>query len=67
MDPKSIAILLAFIGAATIFLAQQQPSKVSVFESWKAKHTINFASQMENIYREEVFHENIAKIESHNA
>ena len=67
MSTKPIAILLALVGAATLFLAQQQPSKRSVYESWKANHTISFSSQTEEIYREKVFHENLAKIEAHNA
>jgi C1A family cysteine protease len=67
METKSVALLLALLGAATIFLAQQTPSKRSVFESWKAKHTISFASETENIYREKVFHENLARIEAHNS
>jgi len=67
MDSKTVALLLALLGAATIFLAQQAPSKRSVFESWKANHTIYFTSETENIYREKIFHENLAKIEAHNA
>ena len=62
MNGKQIAVILALIGAAAVLLGQQQTSKVSEFESWKAKHGVNYASQFENAYRERVFLENLAKI-----
>jgi len=67
MNGKQIAVILALIGAAAVLLGQQQTSKVSEFESWKAKHGVNYASQFENAYRERVFLENLAKIEAHNS
>lgn len=66
MNGKQIAVILALIGAAAVLLGQQQTSKVSQFESWKAKHGVSYASQFENAYRERVFLENLAKIEAHN-
>ena len=67
MNGKQLAVLIAFIGAAALILSQNQGSKISQFDSWKAKHGINYASQFENAYRERVFLENLAKIEAHNA
>ena len=67
MNGKQLAVLIAFIGAAALILSQNQGSKVSQFDSWKAQHGINYASQFENAYRERVFLENLAKIEAHNA
>ena len=67
MNGKQIAVILAIIGAAAVLLGQQQTSKVSDFESWKARHSVNYASQFENAYRERVFLENLAKIEAHNS
>ena len=67
MNGKQLAVLIAFIGAATLLLSQQQGSKVSHFESWKARHGVEYASQFENAYRERVFLENLAKVEAHNA
>ena len=67
MNGKQIAVILALIGAVAVLLGQQQPSKATDFESWKAKHGIHFASQFENAYRERIFLENLAKIEAHNS
>ena len=67
MNGKQLAVLIAFIGAAALLLSQQQGSKVSQFESWKARHSVEYASQFENAYRERVFLENLAKVEAHNA
>ena len=57
---------MALIGAALLF-NQPQGSKVSQFETWKSQHSIHFSSEIENIYRERIFHENLAKIEAHNS
>ena len=67
MNGKQLAVLVAFIGAAALILSQNQGSKVTSFESWKAQHGIVYASQFENTYRERVFLENLAKVEAHNA
>jgi C1A family cysteine protease len=67
MNGKQIAVILALIGAVAVLLGQQQPSKATDFESWKAKHGIHYASQFENAYRERIFLENLAKIEAHNS
>ena len=67
MNGKQLAVLVAFIGAAALILSQNQGSKVTSFESWKAQHGIVYTSQFENTYRERVFLENLAKIEAHNA
>lgn len=67
MNGKQLAVLVAFIGAAALLLSQQSGSKVSHFESWKAAHGIEYASQFENAYRERVFLQNLAKVEAHNA
>ena len=66
MQGKHIAILLALIGAALLF-NQPQGSKVSQFEAWKSQHSIHYPTEIENIYREKIFLENLAKIEAHNA
>ena len=67
MNGKQLALVLAFVGAAVVLLGHQQGSQVSDFESWKSTHSIVFASQFENAYREKVFIENLAKIAIHNA
>ena len=67
MNGKQLAVLIAFIGAAALLLSQQQGSKVSHFEAWKARHGVEYASQFENAYRERVFLENFAKIQAHNS
>jgi C1A family cysteine protease len=66
MSEKQIAALVVLI-CAIILLGHQQSSQASRFESWKTDHGISFPSQLENAYREKVFLENLAKIETHNA
>ena len=67
MNGKQLAILLAVIGAAAVLLNVQQTSTVSEFESWKGTHTIKYASEFENKYREKIFLENLAKVNTHNS
>lgn len=67
MNGKQLAVILAIIGAAAVLLGQQTTNKVSEFESWKAKHGVSYASEFENAYRERIFLENLAKINTHNS
>lgn len=67
MNGKQLAVLLAVISAAAVLLNVHQTSTVSEFESWKAKHSIKYASEFENAYRERIFLENLAKINLHNS
>ena len=67
MNGKQLAVVLAFIGAAAMLLNNQASSKVSEFDTWKARHGIVYTSTFENAYRERIFLENLAKIEAHNA
>jgi hypothetical protein len=67
MNGKQLAVLIAVIGAAAVLLNVQQSSTVSEFESWKGKHGIKYVSEFENAYRERIFLENFAKMNSHNS
>jgi C1A family cysteine protease len=67
MNGKQLAVLLAVIGAAAVLLNVNNASTASEFESWKGKHGIKFASEFENAYRERIFLENLAKVNSHNS
>lgn len=67
MNGKQLAVLIAVIGAAAVLLNVQQSSTISEFESWKARHSIKYASEFENAYRERIFLENLAKINTHNS
>ena len=67
MNGKQLAVLIAFIGAAALLLSQQQGSKTSEFEAWKAHHGIVFTSEIENVYREKIFLQNLAEIKAHNS
>jgi C1A family cysteine protease len=67
MNGKQLAVVLALIGAAAVFLGHESTSKVSQFEAWKAKHSISYGSQFEEAYREKIFLENLAQIEAHNS
>ena len=66
MNGKQLAVLLAFIGAAAVLLQHNQ-AQVSEFGAWKAKHSISFASEVEDLYREKVFMANLAKVNAHNS
>jgi C1A family cysteine protease len=48
-------------------MGYQSTSTISEFESWKAKFGVTFSSEFENTYRERIFLENLAKINTHNA
>jgi C1A family cysteine protease len=67
MNGKQIAVLLAVISAAAVLLNYQPTSSVSEFQSWKAKFGVKFESEFENVYRERIFLENLAKINTHNS
>lgn len=64
---EQLAILITIIGAATLLLSQQQTSKPTEFEAWKENFGVKYSSQYEELYRERVFLENLAKIAAHNA
>jgi hypothetical protein len=67
MDAKQLAVLIAIIGAASVLFAQyDNKTIVSEFESWKAAHGMKFESKFEEVYRERIFLENLAKINQHN-
>jgi cathepsin L len=67
MNGKNIAVLIAIISAATVLLTQYENKPiVSEFEAWKAQFGMKFESKFEEIYRERVFLENLAKIANHN-
>jgi C1A family cysteine protease len=67
MNGKQLAVLLAVVGAAAVLLNVHTSSTASDFESWKGKHGIKYASEFENAYRERIFLENLAKINTHNS
>jgi len=67
MNGKQIAVLLALVGVASILYGYQSTSGVSEFEAWKSTFGVKFASEFENTYRERIFLENLAKINTHNA
>jgi hypothetical protein len=47
MDTKLVALLLALIGAASVFYQAQQPAELTEFQSWKAKFNMKFDSMFE--------------------
>ena len=67
MNGKQLAILVVFIGAAALLLNQNKQNKASEFESWKQKHGISFATEIENQYREKVFLVNLREVQEHNS
>ncbi len=67
MNGKQLAVLLAVIGAAAVLLNVQNTPQVSEFEAWKSTHGVKYASEFENKYREKIFLENVAKVNTHNS
>ena len=67
MDSKTIAILLAIMGTLSVLYNQTQPeTTLTAFQSWKSKYNMKFDSMFEESYRERIFLENLAKINTHN-
>ena len=63
MDTKTLALILAVLGALSVAYNQTQTqTEVSDFEAWKLKFGVKYESMFENAYRERIFLENIAKI-----
>lgn len=68
MDSKTLALLLALMGAVSVLYNQTQTeSTLTEFQSWKSKYSIKYDSMFEESYRERIFLENLAKIKLHNA
>jgi len=47
MDTKLVALLIALLGAASVFFHAQQPAEMTEFQSWKSKYNIKFESMFE--------------------
>jgi hypothetical protein len=68
MNSKTIALLLAVMGAVSVLYTQTgTESTLNEFQSWKSKFNMKFDSMFEESYRERIFLENLAKIKLHNA
>ena len=67
MNGKQLAVLLAILGAAAVLLNHQTSNKVSEFEAFKAQYGLTFESAFENAYREKIFLESLAKVNTHNS
>jgi C1A family cysteine protease len=67
MNSKTLAVLLAVMGALSVLYTQTKPeSNLTEFQSWKAKFNMKFDSMFEEAYREKIFLANLAKINAHN-
>ena len=68
MNAKTLALLLAIMGAVSVFYNQTQTESVlTEFQSWKAKFSMKFETMFEESYRERIFLENLAQIKAHNS
>lgn len=68
MDSKHLALVLAVISVASVIFTQVgMKPELSEFEAWQVEHNMKFESVFEKAYRERVFLENLAKINTHNA
>jgi len=61
--------LLVLAAVASIFLFQMKPHHHhnSEFKQWKSLHGKVYDTEVEEKYREQIFNENVAKINAHNA
>lgn len=67
MTSKLLAVLL-LAGITSVFLYSTHHQKHSIkFDDWVLTHGKNYDSQVERIYREKIFNENVAKVAEHNA
>lgn len=56
MDAKTIAFLLAIMGAVSVLYNQAKPEPtLTQFQTWKSKYSVKFDSQFEETYRERIF------------
>ncbi len=56
MDAKTIAFLLAIMGAVSVLYNQAKPEPtLTQFQTWKSKYSVKFDSQFEEAYRERIF------------
>ena len=62
MNDKQLLVFIAFLATTALILSNQDNSKLSQFETWKAKHGVSFHNQFENAYRERIFLANLAAI-----
>lgn len=68
MNAKTLAVLLAVMGAVSVLYNQTQAEPtLTEFQLWQSKYNMNFETAFEKAYRERVFLENLAKIKLHNA
>lgn len=68
MESKNLAILIAILGAVSVLYSQYEAKpELTAFESWMNQYNVKYDSMFERAYRERIFLENLAKIESHNS
>lgn len=68
MNAKTLAVLLAVMGAVSVLYNQTQAEPtLNEFQLWQSKYNAKFDSMFEQSYRERIFLENLAKIKLHNA
>jgi hypothetical protein len=67
MNSKLITLLL-LAGITSVFLYSTSHQKhIAKFAEWSTMNGKTYDNQVEKIYREKVFNENVANIEQHNA
>ena len=67
MTSKLLALLL-LAGITSVFLYSTSHQKHTIkFNDWAITHGKSYDSEIEKIYREKVFNDNVAKIAEHNA
>ncbi len=67
MNTKLLALLL-LAGITSVFLySTSHQNKNIKFNEWATIHGKTYDSDVERIYREKIFNDNIAKIEEHNS
>ena len=68
MNKKNLALLILVATAATglFFTLESGSTEEALFNEWKEKLGAQF-SESENLYRFNIFKQNLARINSHNA
>ena len=68
MHTKIAALLVTFsVSLLLLHFGMEKNAKMSEFMIWKLKHNIKYDTQHEEMYRELIFNDNIAKINAHNS
>jgi cathepsin L len=67
MNSKPLKVVIALLLVASLLVSYHNTPNPFEFQTWKDQFAVKFTSEFENTYRERIFLENLAKINTHNA